>query len=654
MSTINPSNSVQVPGSNGGMPDESLQRALVTLNTQMSTKAALSTDSSGNVGITPTSGSGYMLGLNGFVPINTGVAATTYANIIAAFNAAVANGGGTVQFMAETYNIGGNTIPMASGVNYIGATWVAYIPNNVVDDSFVTVGTGTVIQGNSTAPGFYFVGASNQAQGCLDNASIKNLSITGCTYGIQIGGNNLVGGTYCTFDNILITGCSMWGFWVENMIHCRYDHIYAIGCGTSASSTVIAGGGRFVTSINGFANNEIGEVLVTAPQNLLAHSLEIYNRNGASGGIATAQILQGNRFNNPTFTPQTASTTASTANVSVSNGSLFAPDLPIVFTAVGTSGLTVGQVYFVQSVVGNVLTIGNSPEPTDLITFTAGQGSAGNLTVTHYGFPAISVYRATNVNGPDLYDCRLIDAESGGTTKLFISGCNTNLGLYGIGQDASSAVDVTVRNGAISGYWQQNSLTRFDLDGNSAQFCELNGFLSTTNPFSGGYPIILGKMQALPNSARVLNLTQNNAGGYATLINRTPGNCDWTYPGVPIGVKINYITGTGTANTASGGLLSFVGTASSTITWQPGAIGNAQMLGFRQTFKNVGTAACTITLGASDGTFDGMTGGTSSGKSMLLAAPTATTPGGALTIIFGNGNGSNVWQIESLVNATLV
>ena len=44
MGTTNPSNSVQTPGSNGGMPDESLQRALVTLNTQMATKATLATD----------------------------------------------------------------------------------------------------------------------------------------------------------------------------------------------------------------------------------------------------------------------------------------------------------------------------------------------------------------------------------------------------------------------------------------------------------------------------------------------------------------------------------------------------------------------------------------------------------------------------------
>ena len=44
MGTTNPSNSIQVPGSNGVQPDESLQRALVTLGTQMATKATLAID----------------------------------------------------------------------------------------------------------------------------------------------------------------------------------------------------------------------------------------------------------------------------------------------------------------------------------------------------------------------------------------------------------------------------------------------------------------------------------------------------------------------------------------------------------------------------------------------------------------------------------
>jgi hypothetical protein len=79
------------------------------------------------------------------------------------------------------------------------------------------------------------------------------------------------------------------------------------------------------------------------------------------------------------------------------------------------------------------------------------------------------------------------------------------------------------------------------------------------------------------------------------------------------------------------------------------------MAGYKQTFKNQGTGALTITLSATDGTFDGMTGGTSSGKSFSLAAPTTTALGGCITMVCSQiGASTYQWEVESLLNCTLV
>lgn len=141
--------------------------------------ATYSNDASGNsvlVGPAAT----YGVGLNEFVPITN-----DYAGIIAAYNAAVAAGGGIVKLLPVTYNIGGNKLPFAQGVLYQGSgvSW---------DMANVNSLTGTVILGDGTANAFDW----NSSDANPWSASSCSCSGTALTIGgTQINSTALPAGT---------------------------------------------------------------------------------------------------------------------------------------------------------------------------------------------------------------------------------------------------------------------------------------------------------------------------------------------------------------------------------------------------------------------------------------------------------------------------
>jgi hypothetical protein len=132
----------------------------------------------------------------------------------------------------------------------------------------------------------------------------------------------------------------------------------------------------------------------------------------------------------------------------------------------------------------------------------------------------------------------------------------------------------------------------------------------------------------------------------ATLVNRSPANGDWTAVEIPIGTSVGLV---GSYNAlsfnvgTSGNIHVFTGSSPTTWTWTQDS--TASVVGYRLTVKNKGTAALTFSLGGSgNNSFDGI------GKtSALLAAPTANTPGGSITI---ECVGVGQWVVTSLVNTT--
>jgi hypothetical protein len=244
-----------------------------------------------------------------------------------------------------------------------------------------------------------------------------------------------------------------------------------------------------------------------------------------------------------------------------------------------------------------------------------------------------------------------LDLESGGTTKLMLqsAGNHQTYMLGGIGHDASSTVDICLRSLQYCVFVGDTGLT-WDMDSVSATNIDIGGIGGTF------------KNSSAPTKLTGLGINELNLAAYtgtdglSSLISRYATYADWTYPGRPIGQHQSFSTSTAlTVNLSSAlvGVGTYTGTGAATWTWGQGL--GAIMQGFRQTFKNQGTGALTITLSATDGTFDGLTGGVSLGKSFLLAAPTTTALGGCITMVCSQiGATTYQWEVESIVNATLV
>lgn len=633
---------------------------------------AVAESSSGSGTASPASAGSYVLGTLGFIP-----ATNDYAGIMAAYTAAAAQGGGVIQLGPFTYNLGGNSLPISSKIKYQGAGWTLNMPG-IPDDGYVTVASGTIINGNGTAPGFVFNaidGSSAYATSALFNAAsaqecgADNIAFTNCTYGMKIGSNYNPGAFYSTFTNLVATGCGSWGFWFENCAHCHFDSIYAFGCGGGTAAGLsgqIQIRASCTSAILQPANNTIGYMqgsnspTVTSP--LLVRCVEITCTNGTAGGVNFAGFLQGARFNNPTFTPQ-ACVTNGTTSLQVSDATKFAVDLPITFTAQSSAGLTTGVVYFVTRIIDAThIAIANyaGALPAAEVIMTTGTATIATqgyapLAVVGYGAPALN-------NNPELNVAAILDLEGGGTAKLIVQNVATpqTAGMgYVLGTDGTATVSACIRN-SQNQYFRDCATLSFDIDGGSVttnvtgtqtSFVNQYGRFLGTDAVTGQYAFNIA--QFVGGSGSV------NSGQAWSFYNRQPGGGDFTYPGRALGVHQSYSPSAQSFNVGSSmaGFATFTGTSITTWTWNPNLLSgpNTALQGFRQVFKNNGTAALTVTLSTNDGTFDGMTGGTSLGKSILLSAPTATTTGGSLVIVAcQTGASTYQWSIESMINAALV
>jgi hypothetical protein len=621
-------------------------------------------------GFVAPAGSGYLLGANGFVP-----ATNDYAGIMAAYNAAVANGGGTIQFAPVVYNIGGNTIPLDFNIHYKGSGWQPYFPHQLVDDSYVTPQGGTIIKGDGTADGFNWRGDDRSAipsepeapngiynRLSLTNSSIQDLSIQNCRFGIKIGALYNLGAAYCYFNNIATFNCTEWGQWYENCIHVVWGELVDIGSGASAAWNKDGGGISFAFSINGYNNADIHRVLVSAPTNLLTKVVQFIARDplalssGMTGGITNGGFLQGVKFNYTAFTQQTLGLTNGSAELTVTDYTKFAIDLPVLVTT-DLNQFKTGVVYTVASITpgsGTAGTITLSDQPGGA-AIVSNQTTSTNID--HRGWAPISAISQRSNCVIGLGEWQMMDSEGTGTALLY---CNRLFGKITIPPAFSgSPLDICVKSSAVKLFTKYGNNAVVDFDGTSATRSSVYGN-SVTASVNSAMPVLrlLDFDMATEGNVPTLNINKYSKGRGPSFSAQipTPYNSDWIRPGPPLGVSQGYsATATQAVNLGNGtqGWGVYTGSGEGTWTFTGGL--NSRMAGYKQTFKNQGTGALTITLSATDGTFDGMTGGVSLGKSMLLAAPTATALGGCITMVCSQiGASTYQWEVESLFNCTLV
>ena len=432
--------------------------------------ASYAFDSQGNVvGQVSPSGT-YNLNAPTFVP-----ATADYAGIIAAYNAAVAAGGGIVQLLPVTYNIAGNSLPLANNVKYVGKGWnLSY--TTIPDGSGATLLGGTIIQGNGTAPIFSFLpndliaytGAGDGNGGWTSNAQyssasltssgISNIGIRNGTYGIKAGAYRQAGILYSDFSNLWIEDCTSWGLWVENMLHCKFNEIYTMRC-TGGQTYANSGTGAFMFIGGNSEFQSCYNAIPNSATNMISRAIRFISRGASGFNSLNSTYIQSSRFNQSTSTQATTCNT--TANITVIDGTKFALEMPVAFSATAY-GFTANQIYFVVSVVGNVIQVANTIGGTALTASGSGV-SLGNVITQ--GFPCLEIvgYDTSQVNFDKIGG---LDLEAGGTAKIVVqSGTGT---LHGnmLQADASSTQALCTRNSSIA-YENTTQVIKVDSDSSS-------------------------------------------------------------------------------------------------------------------------------------------------------------------------------------------
>jgi hypothetical protein len=343
---------------NGLTPDETLQRAVTKLSANPVYGASSPTF------ITPT---------------------TDYAGIMAARNAAVAAGGGIVQYLPVTYNIQGNTIPLDTNVWHIGAGPQVQYQGTVSKGS-------TIINGNGTAIAFGFntsdSGVSptgNWINGSVTNTRVVGMVIQNFTYGVKVGAQNMIGCSNSRFQDLVILDCSQWGFYQTNFLLSQFHNIRAERCAVGGigfvnwSNNYYNGGNSDCSqlAVNAITNKSRG-IMLKAWDGALNQINSVSNSSFGSGQAAIAITAT----SNTTATVQPDGFTLS-QHLSVPDASIFAPDMPVWFSN-GLSPVPSNNLMFVGLVdtTLNRITVTNQVGGTPY-TFT----TASTDTLNSSGFP---------------------------------------------------------------------------------------------------------------------------------------------------------------------------------------------------------------------------------------------------------------------------
>ena len=686
-----------------------------------------------------------------------------YAGIMAAYNAAVANGGGVVKLKAVTYNIGGNTIPRTSGVSFVGVQPQIYETNyggasGAQDIGAATFSNGTIINGNGTntafanntitysafsavlngtttmtistvpatpiipglllkdlatdtvptlviisqltstepsgilgARGTYLLGNGPEKlipsstltltpfnDNFISGSHLMNIGFTNVGKCVQSGATNSMGDAYSTFQNLFATGTTDVPFQLLNFEHITVLNLRSYNCAAGP----VLGMSTTVTSWGGYGNSLIKSVydyksgLNNAPGIFLGAAPDSIGINFVLG-CGYCEDIQANHYNRPSVS-QLCTLTQNSSTVTVTDGTKFPVGMPIWFSiSAGPSytgnlylqGTVAGnpysnpnyygqngnykdtgyQVMFVQSQVGNNITL-SFEQVGPIWTYTGTTTSA--TYINQQGLPLITL-EGGNINGCDaegLSAALMVFNRVGGKLNAIQGG-----GVKPTGSVYQEA-GIVIRNSGTADLELVGSFTNIDCNfGNNTNLLTVSGGINNIAAGSvvkGIQTVQLYQSATQTSGINLANTKGNN--GDITFSTRDPGNMSWTYPGVPFGVRTGTNTTTGTSTWNLGddrsGFAVYTGTGAATWNWGQGLSFN--MKGFRQTFKNrasVGVGnTLTVVIGGSDGTWDNISGKTS----MVLAAPTASLPGGSMTVVaVDNGSGGWFWAIENALYA---
>lgn len=393
------------------------------------------------------------------VPLGSGTVA-----IQAAIDAMSSAGGGTVFLQAGTYTLTSALTPKV-GVRIVGVMPVLDFTSAAIPDaSNVGVISGTILQGNGSFAAFSCnkaaLGepATQNAYSLLglSNCGFENLAIKGFSRGFDCGATNNPSFWYSIFKNLYFIGCSDWGLWLTGFQHCNFERLHAFSCANGGMYF----GNDVLTAILAPGNStwvDIYSVVPSTNANLARGLVFECVRGTLNEGLLSR--IQSNRFN-ATVVTQSATMVNLSANITVTDGTKFAVNMPVTVSATA-NGFTQNQIYFVISVAGNVLQLSDEYQG----TAKAATGSTATSVVTS-GMAAVELvcYPSANITSFTLSN---VDVEAGGTAAIVFCGVVTSQLFVGQAPTtAQSKISICMRRSTYNYILSVNPVTT-DFDGSS-------------------------------------------------------------------------------------------------------------------------------------------------------------------------------------------
>lgn len=353
-----------------------------------------------------------------------------YAGIMAAYNAAVAAGGGTIQFLPITYTLSG-PIPISNNINYQGAAYGFWDYQVATKGGTVLVGDGTFncFEYNPTDKVYTSTVSTDIKSTEIFGAAINCLSIRNFSYGIKIGALYNGGCNQLQMDKIYVQGCTQWGIWLEN---CAEPNIGTISCMGNAVGNFYLG-----CSGNGwnYGDGVIKQLLIQAGVNGTGLLGSIQSRGAVfeARGVGSSlndMLVEHIGINGWYGTTYSYSTTISSGNTAIP-----VSDLSKVAIASGiTFGTTVGNItanycYFVLSksaaTGSGTITISDQKGGT-VITPSAG----GTSTLSSKGGTLVEVGGNNYIGASNTVTAFTLthsDVEETGTAAILLQNCQSGL-----------------------------------------------------------------------------------------------------------------------------------------------------------------------------------------------------------------------------------
>lgn len=568
------------------------------------------------------------------------IAPQTNADV--AINAAItaapcSTSGCVIQLGAGTYTLSSSSSPIvpASGVYIVGvAPKLNYTTNTspLPDSSNVLAnGGGTVIncaagpciQWNKSVLG---VPASQNAFtiAALTNIGLKNLGFTNCTRAVDAGNTNNPSAWYSEFENLYISGCTDWGFWLTNFMHSKFRKIWSVGnttgqmfFGNDVPSTTLQPGNSVWEDL--FANTP------SANTNLSRGIAFFVTQGQQNEGFISR--LQSNRNGASTVT-QAATMANASANITVTDGTKFLVGMPVTVSATA-NGFTLNQIYYVVSVATNVLQLSSTVGGTAI---TATGATAVNLITQ--GFPGLEIEALSGAT-ISAHHFANIDVENGGTTAISVQNVQASvLGISQLPPTSGATISLTERNVSFTqAFTQAAANTDIDANSTSSSFFGYRAANSVQRNPPGHY-FDQGANQWFMNlSGSVLGFTDSTTGDTTHVIT----------PGTGVGTRITQVTTATTTLQAqnSGYVVNAYtgGTATWTLPSIASTAGNGQYV--FDSF-NAGAGTLTVNTNAAGQTFNNISG---------LTSITVAVNAGLRLVGIRDANGNNYWGIVGLGGA---